>query len=217
MLFIRQGEYEKGDAAFPLIAEAVNVFLKQDEPGHNALTVTSEQLSRTPEARPFLCFPNAPGISISHSGDIWMCLVSDSRCGVDFQYIRHQDMPGIIQRYFTQGEGEYIEGGGTGQFTGSFLRTEEGRSGRFFDVWARREALGKYEGHGLFGNYPDSAPGGMLADSVYFVGKKASVTTRVYIHEITASMLAKTGVRSEAGFRAAAVTESPEPPVITII
>ena len=220
---MRQGEYNKGNAAFPLIAEAVKEFLllngntEHDAAEGPYAEMTADMIRRTPEKRPYLCISGGPDISVTHSGDIWMCLVSAGRCGVDFQYLKEGNTLKIVNRYFTEGEREYIEGGGTGQFTGSFLRSEEGRAGRFFDIWVRRESLGKYEGHGLFGNYPDSAPGGILADEVYFVADHPGQSKRVFVHEITKSMLASAGIKTDTDYRAAVVTESEDAPVIRVI
>ena len=211
VLFVKQGEYEKGDAAFPLIAEVVNAFFALSEkPGH----ITEESIRRTPEGRPYCSAAGDTDISVTHSGDIWMCLVSDGRCGVDFQYCRGHDSIKIVNRYYTEGEREYIEGGQTGQYTGSFIRTGEGRSGRFFDVWVRREALGKYEGHGFFGNYPDSAPSGVPAESMYFINDNTKDSKRIFVHEITRSMLVKEGVHAAGDFRAVCVSGSSDRPVI---
>ncbi len=229
IVFVYQGEYEKGDAAFPRIAEAVKRFLVYSEEhgmhGFDVSAVTGKSICRNPEGRPMLLVksiqsdPTCSGlprldVSVTHSGDIWMCLVSDGRCGVDFQYMRSQNILNIVGRFYTEGEREYIEGGGTGQFTGSFIRTEEGRDGRFFDIWVRREALGKYEGHGFFGNYPDSAPGGILTESLFFFKRGNEASRQVYIHEITPSMLAAAGISPGADFKATAVTESDTVPLI---
>ena len=215
VIFVKQGEYVRGDEAFPVLAGLVKEFLElSGRHDIDVSAVTQDVIRRTPEGRPCCCISGAPDISVTHSDDLWMCLVSDERCGLDFQYMREQYIPGVVERFYTEGEREYIEGGGTGQFTGSFLRTEEGRVGRFFDVWVRREALGKYDGHGFFGNYPDSAPGGILADSVYFIRENTVESRQVYMHEITPGMLKSAGIKPEAGFRAAAVTRSDELPLI---
>lgn len=216
VLYVRQGEYKKGDAAFPLIAEAVNDFLVLSGK-QGAEKITEDVIRRTPEGRPCCCISGAPDISVTHSGDIWMCLVSDGRCGLDFQYCRGHNSVKIVNRYYTEGEREYIEGGQTGQFTGSFLRTEEGRNGRFFDVWVRREALGKYEGHGFFGNYPDSAPGGMMAEHIFIIQENTAESRRVFIHEITAGMLIKAGIHTAGDFRAVCVSGTDGEPVVKAI
>ena len=99
ILFVRQGEYKKGDAAFPLIAKAVSGFFvlsgekTSADPGGPEEEADDVMISRTSEGRPFCVGQDMPDISVTHSGDIWMCLVSDSRCGVDFQYCREQGVP----------------------------------------------------------------------------------------------------------------------------
>ena len=217
VIFVKQGEYVRGDAAFPVLAELVREYLGMSgRKDIDVSSVTQDVIKRSPKGRPYCCVPGAPDLSVTHSGDIWMCLVSDGRCGLDFQYMREQDTLKIVNRFFTEGEREFIEGGGTGQFTGSYLRSEEGRKERFFDVWVRREALGKYEGHGFFGNYPDSAPGGLLADSVYFIRENTEESRRVYLHEITTGMLKEAGAAPSTGFRAVAVTETDELPVLML-
>lgn len=216
MIFVKQGEYEKGDAAFPVIRECVRRYWRavSDEVEDEDSSI---EICRTEKGRPYLIFENGSScrpqcdISITHSGDIWMCMVSGSRCGIDFQYMRNANIPSITDRFFNEGEREYIEGGGTGQFTGSFLRTEEGRDGRFFDIWVRRESLGKYQGDGFFGKYPDSAPGGIPAQSLRFSNDDSGM---VFIHEINASMLAKAGVHVIKDFRSACVSGSGDEPKI---
>lgn len=233
ILFVRQGEYRKGDAAFPLIADAVRVFsvlnddntlsgqsdknTAGDKHTLNAEGITEDAIRRTAEKRPYCSIPGAPDISVTHSGDIWMCLVSAERCGLDFQYLKDRDIIRIVNRYFTEGEREYIDDHGKDKVGRQSSAGRKGRTSRFFDIWVRREALGKYEGHGLFGNYPDSAPGGRLAGEVYFITGNTEESRRLYVHEITASMLASVGIRPEADFRSVAVTGSENAPVIRLI
>lgn len=205
-IFVRKGEYKKGDEAFPLILKAAGMYL-----GEGA---DLPEILRGPEGRPYFCEPVPSGLdlSVTHSGDIWMCLISDGRCGVDFQYIRDIGDPGIAERYYTEGEKEYIENGMAGPYVGRLMGPGE-RPERFFDIWTRREALGKYEGHGFFGKYPDSAPGGIPADTVYFAGEEETA----YVHSITRGMLSLPGIETDIDFRAAAVTRSEKPPVIRSI
>ncbi len=203
ILFVRQGEYEKGDRALPLIEEAESVFFGADFP----------EVIRDVEGRP--CFDAGSGadLSITHSGDIWMCLISDGRCGLDFQYCVDRDPGNIAARYYTPGEREYMEEGNVPCSAVPFLKGSGERTGRFFDIWTRREALGKYEGHGFFGSYPDSAPGGIPAASVLFPDRQS----RVYFHQIPEGMLSGAGIRTKREFRAVCCTESEEPPVIKVI
>lgn len=187
VLFVRQGEYEKGDAAFPLIEEAASLY---------GVPLGEAFVARTEKGKPYLKYRNEEsaasiGISVSHSGDLWMCLFSEECCGVDVQYARDTDKAKIIERFFTLGEREYVNSGGD-----------------FFKVWCRREALGKYTGEGWFGSYPDSCPGGVLADSVTVNGKV------LFFHDISKDMLGGAGISVSKDFDAICLTCSPEKPVI---
>ena len=46
--------------------------------------------------------------SISHSEDIWLCLMGPSCCGVDVQYIKPCNYNSIAGRFFTQKEADYV-------------------------------------------------------------------------------------------------------------
>lgn len=197
VIFVKQGEYEKGDAAVPVIREAARIYAEMNgrDPDPDELII-----KRTSGGKPYLDLPreegkrSLPGISITHSGDIWMCLFSDSDCGIDFQYVRSGSKEKIADRFFTEGEKEYIENGGD-----------------FFDVWCRREALGKYTCGGWFGSYPDSCPGGGLKDNVTIDG------TQLHFHVITGETLEAAGITAEADFRCVVLSESEEAPLTEVI
>ena len=209
ILFVRHGEYLKGDEALPLIREAERMYFQRSgrtaadadcrRDGSALPAVERDEYGRLSFVSEEKC---APDLSVTHSGDVWMCLMSDSRCGVDFQYTRKQDTAELAARYYTEGEQKYIQNGG---------------EGRFFDIWVRREALGKYEGHGFFGDYPDTAPEGELPGSADFAGISGECGRMVFIHEITESMLGEAGIDITGDFRAAAVTESEEAPLVQVI
>ena len=201
IIFVRKGEYKKGDEAFPLIKQAARIYLDREQ------DQDLPEIERTPKGRLYFSGSDLD-LSVTHSGDIWMCLISDGRCGIDFQYMRKAAQPDIAERYYAEGEKEYLENGMAGPYVGRSLGPGE-RPDRFFDIWTRREALGKYEGSGFFGKYPDSAPGGIPAESLVFSGGE-----RVYVHEITHEMLSLSGIETESEFRAAAVTGSEIPPEI---
>ncbi len=200
MIFVRQGRYEKGDAAFPMIRKAVLCFAEENGTEPKAFD-DLPAVRRTDKGRPYLDWPGHDDvdISVSHSGDLWVCLVSKGRCGVDLQTVRDKVSPGTVDRYYTAGEREY---------------TRKGGHGAFFDIWVRREALGKYGGHGFFGKYPDSAPDGMLAEHVTFSHDESGVSETVYLHSITAEMLSEAGIEEKEDFRAAAATLSDGTPGI---
>ena len=70
-----------------------------------------------------------------------MCLISESRCGLDLQEVKAScDVDQIAARRFTAGEQHYVS-----------LWGEEG----FFDLWVRKEAFCKCTGQGIFTKMPE--------------------------------------------------------------
>ena len=97
-------------------------------------------IERTEKGKPYVRLPGsgprtAPFISVSHSEDTFALLVSDWEAGLDIQYARNAKTDRIAARYFTQDETEQIADDETGD--------------RFFELWTRKEAYGKYVGTGL--------------------------------------------------------------------
>lgn len=78
--------------------------------------------------------------SITHTANLWGCLLAPSSCGVDIEYIRPCNFEKIAGRFFSENEIKYVK--------------EEGIKG-FFDIWTAREAYGKYTGEGFFGETPE--------------------------------------------------------------
>ena len=77
--------------------------------------------------------------SISHSDDLWACLMGPFRCGLDVQYIKPCNFEKIAGRFFSAEEAEYVK--------------KHGING-FFTLWTRREAYCKYTGEGFFSDVP---------------------------------------------------------------
>ena len=74
--------------------------------------------------------------SISHTANLWVCLMADHVVGVDVQQHRKVNERAVAKRFFTEEEQTYIQTYG-----------QEG----FFDVWCRKEAYVKYTGKGFAG------------------------------------------------------------------
>ncbi|NLD20456.1 MAG: 4'-phosphopantetheinyl transferase superfamily protein [Clostridiales bacterium] len=91
-------------------------------------------IARTYKGKPYVLNHQDIYFSVSHSGGFFVCLIGDTPLGVDIQKRSKTNIDGIIKRYFTEGEREYIE--------------ERGDSA-FFTLWARKEAYAKYTGEGL--------------------------------------------------------------------
>ena len=214
MVFVRQGEYKKGDKAFPLIKECFSLYARELDLDHD--TEMSMEIRRTGKGRPYFFFsdlavrdmsePAGSGLfgkleeeaefdlSVTHSGDIWICMISQGRCGIDFQYVRYLKEQKIADRFFQDGERAFI-----------------GSGGDFFDIWCRKEALGKYAGGGFFDDYPDTCQGGVPVEELEMDGKE------VFVRSITAEMLEEAGIQIDEPWRAAYVSESDEKPRIILV
>lgn len=123
-------------------------------------------LLRTEKGKPFFKDSDIY-FNISHSRNIWACLVGRSCCGLDIQYIRPCGYKKIAGRFFSETEQQYV--------------SEKGIDG-FFDIWVRREAYGKFTGEGFFGECPDfirnGKPVGELPGGVVMVPVELKTTER---------------------------------------
>ena len=99
-------------------------------------------MQRTEKGKPFIVFVGSGEpvpclhVSVSHSGGLWACVVSDRPCGLDLQEVRPVAADRLAERFFMESEAAYIK--------------EAGLTG-FYELWTRREALAKYTGLGFFG------------------------------------------------------------------
>lgn len=95
----------------------------------------SREIIRLEHGKPV--FKELPlNFSVSHTGDLWVCLMTDdeSSVGVDIQMVKETRQERVMERYFTDDEVEYARANG-----------EES----FFTIWSRKEAYAKYTGRGL--------------------------------------------------------------------
>ena len=95
----------------------------------------SREILRAEKGKPH--FKELPlQFSVSHTEDLWVCLISDGEnpVGVDIQKIKETRQERIAERYFTDEEKEYLN---------------EKRECAFFEIWTRKEAYAKYTGRGL--------------------------------------------------------------------
>ena len=137
-IYIHKGEYGHGEACHALIRACAEDFCAE-----NGIARTSFEIVTAENGKPF--FADGPGdghvdLSVSNSGDYWVCAVSTEPCGVDVQVEEDRDTDAIARRMFKPGELEYIR--------------KEGPKG-FYKLWTRREAYGKLTGKGFFGPIPD--------------------------------------------------------------
>lgn len=88
------------------------------------------------DAKGKLYFPLAPMLhcSVSHSGGVWLCALSQLPVGVDLQVHTVCPQERIAARFFHESERRWLE-----------TQPPE----RFFDVWSAKESYMKYTGAGL--------------------------------------------------------------------
>jgi len=77
--------------------------------------------------------------NVSHTGNMWMCIVGPAPCGIDIQLEKDCEYERIAARHFSADEQEYVRLWGLGGF---------------YSIWTRREAYGKYTGEGFYGKMP---------------------------------------------------------------
>jgi len=122
----------------------------------------SQKIVRNSGGKP--CFKDLPyEFSISHTKDIWACIMGNQPVGLDIQVMRKARYENIADRYFMPHEAEYVRKNGP-----------EG----FMDLWVRKEAFLKYLGKGLAEGIKiiDTIEAGKPAKKTEAYGKKAYFT-----------------------------------------
>ena len=141
-----------GEAAYPLIRLAAEMYVDDEgldldlnypeedfEFEEESMGLVGAEIDVTEKGKPY--FVELPiEFSVTNSGDMWMCAVSERPCGIDLQVRKHAPFLKIAERFYQQKELEYVRAYG-----------EEG----FFRIWARREAYGKAIGEGFWGDIPE--------------------------------------------------------------
>ena len=97
-------------------------------------------LNKTPKGKPFFQNYDSVHFSLSHSGNIALCAVSDKKIGADIQ-LMGDFSDGICKKYFSENETDYVLSASS-----SGEKTE-----RFFRIWTLKEAFSKMTGDGLSG------------------------------------------------------------------
>ena len=95
--------------------------------------IIEPQILRTDRGKPYLA-GNELYFSVSHSEDMFACLLADCNVGLDIQQLRDVRAEALARKYFTEEEYHYMKS-----------RGEDG----FFRLWTRKEAFAKYTGRGL--------------------------------------------------------------------
>lgn len=101
-------------------------------PGADARVLTGEQ------GKPYFAFHPEWRFSLSHSGDLAMCVMSPNEVGCDIERIGERETEKLAKRFFSGAENELLE------------RTPEAERARmFFRLWTLKESFLKCTGEGL--------------------------------------------------------------------
>lgn len=139
-IYIYEGHFEKGEKNHPLIRRAAALYA--EERGFS-YPVFEAEIIRSEKGKPF--FADIPlEFSLTHSGQLLMCMVGESPCGVDLQEVKSCSFEKLSGRFFTPEEEHYVK-----------LWGEE----VFFDIWVRKEAFCKCTGQGFFSDMPSVVDG----------------------------------------------------------
>nr|WP_315023302.1 4'-phosphopantetheinyl transferase superfamily protein [uncultured Aminipila sp.] len=125
VLYVHNGKEQKGIAGEELVKKALADYSNKI---YDAALIKCGK-----HGKPY--FENIPVcFSISHSGEIWVCLMADFNVGMDIQIYKQLKYEKVAQRFFQENEVKYIN--------------EQGIDA-FFQVWVRKEAYVKYTGNGF--------------------------------------------------------------------
>ena len=133
-LYVFQGNHK--NRSEELLRKAIETYAKEkSEPGLDFCYVdfTGVELKKTERGKPYI-EGNPVSFSISHTGDIWSCLISQENVGLDIQQKRKANFNKLANRFFLQEEIKFVRDNG---------------SDGFFDIWVCKEACVKYFGTGI--------------------------------------------------------------------
>jgi 4'-phosphopantetheinyl transferase len=159
-LFIYEGNIKKTDT---LVREALCVYAAKEGLDISEEAALNAKIERTENGKPF--FPDIENVhfSVSHSGQMWICLMADSCVGIDIQEMKHGRYKEIADRYFGPHEDHFVA-----------LWGDEG----FIDLWVRKESIVKYKGSTLARDIRNEvAVNGDLKDEMEIDGKTVYLET----------------------------------------
>ncbi|MBQ5390650.1 MAG: 4'-phosphopantetheinyl transferase superfamily protein [Clostridia bacterium] len=111
--------------------------------------VSDPTILRTPAGKPY--FADLPiKFSLSHSEEKVILAVSDREIGADIERMRPCSL-GVAKRFFTAKEQVYVFGKAPGEADFALPKAEQDSAllNRFYEVWTKKEAYGKFVGSGL--------------------------------------------------------------------
>ena len=153
-IYIYDGYFEQGEKGNPLIRKAAALFC--EEAGIEFKE--DAEIIRPENGKPY--FKDLPvKFSLSHSGIMWMCVMSTVSCGLDVQITKPCKYQKLTERFFNPDDYRYVE-----------LWGESG----FYDLWVRKEAFAKCTGKGIFSQTP------AFTDENHNLAEKITVKGRTY-------------------------------------
>lgn len=140
ILFIHEGEKLQQNSGEDLVKQAFAIYYAEEISELDFklapdffMDTDKIKILRTTKGKPY--FKDIPiQFSISHSGNMWVCLMARKPVGVDIQEMREIQYLDIAKRFYTQEEIKYVE-----------LMGQYG----FFQIWTMKESYIKYLGTGL--------------------------------------------------------------------
>lgn len=134
MILYVYDNYKGNNEAFLSTAHLIILALKQyhKEIGKEFITDVTmmPEILRTQKGKPYL--ENLPvHFSVSHSENLWVCLINDTENGVDIQSRNHRNYEAIAHRFYQPEEQIAVRNGGLPAF---------------ISIWCRKEAFIKYHG-----------------------------------------------------------------------
>jgi 4'-phosphopantetheinyl transferase len=139
-----------------LITLALNQYISETGLGR-LREQRSFQICRTQKGKPYV--ENFPAhFSVSHSDQLWICLIGNEESGVDIQNISHTNYEAISNRFFQKEEQKAVHNGGVETF---------------MSIWCRKEAFIKFYGMtiGETIDWLNVAARGTPADKLEYLGK----------------------------------------------
>ena len=147
-IYIYEGDLSSPELRENLITDAVGAYCQK-----HGIACEEIQIIRAEKGKPYICGTEKDVYcNVSHSGNMWICIVGEAECGIDLQLVKDCKYKQLSRRYFTPEEQGYIRNFGINGF---------------FRLWVRREAFGKYTGEGFYGEKPPFVDAdGRLIDTV---------------------------------------------------
>lgn len=107
------------------------------------MDITEKEIAYHKNGKPYFKTHADVHFSLSHSGNIALCALSDKETGADVQ-LMCDFKESICRRYFLKSEADFVLG----------AKSYEDKKDRFFKIWCLKEAYAKMTGEGL-GSFSD--------------------------------------------------------------